>query len=335
MKKEERKKLFIIQPAEYKIESFDPLFTEIENHFNRILNLLKISTPSGKAICIKLTVDVLNPEKVSAYAKRNNKDLAEYEIRINAGLSHYLWAASKTFAIPEYDILPWSGKCTTNDEIMGKLSQKEALANYAFFLSTYYVLLHEISHILLGHLDYLNDEMKLDYLSEFQDEKRRYSSEEIRIRKAFEAEADRQAGQWLVIFFENSLGKNRLGEYLLFPSRIHAYEFYVYAITIVFRVLQDLTQRKGVVHPKPNERLYILIASLSKYFRQNLPDEHDEIYIHAIKSCMEAGEKLLVVDSFAPSTVILNAHNLSFIDDVVREINIERYQHQFEFVITK
>lgn len=78
-----------------------------------------------------------------------------------------------------------------------------------------------------------------------------------------------------------------------------------------------------------------MIASLSKYFSQNVPDEHDEIHIHAIKSCLEAGEKLLVIDSFDPLTVILNAHNLAFVDDVVREINIGRYQHQFEVAITK
>ncbi len=57
--------------------------------------------------------------------------------------------------------------------------------------------------------------------------------------------------------------------------------------------------------------------------------------IIAIKSCLEVGKKLLVIDSFEPLTVILNAHNLAFVDDVVREINIGRYQHQFEVAITK
>lgn len=335
MNKENNKKLFIIKPPEYKYESFEPLLAQIEAHFNRILSFLKISTPSGKKTDLKLTIDVFNPEKISAYASRVTKDPAVYEIRINAGLTYYLWTASRRFAIPEYDILPWAEECIINDERLKKLSKKEVLADYAFFVGYYYVFLHEISHIVLGHLDYLNDEMELDCLSEFQDEKKQYNPSEIRIRKALEAEADRQAGELMMIFYENSLGVNGQGGYLLFPSRLHAYEFYVYAITAVFRVLQDLTQREGLIHPKPNERLYILIASLSKYFNQNFADQHDEIYIHAVKSCFEAGEKFIVIDSYEPLTVMLNANNLSFVDDVVREMNLRHYQHQIEVIETK
>lgn len=332
MNKENNKKIFFIKPPGYTYDFGESRFTQIEEHFKRILDCLKIYTPTGKSTKIKLSVDVFNPEKISARGKRVSKDPAKYEIRMNAGLSYYLWTVSRTFAIPEYDILPWIEECKMNDERLKKLSKKDIISNYAFFLGSYYILLHEISHVVLGHLDYLNDEMNLDYLNEFQDEKRQYSSEELRIRKALEAEADRQAGQWLVGFFEHSLGKNGLGGDLLFPSRMHAYEFYVYAIVAVFRLLQDLTQREGVIHPKPNERLYVLIASLSKYFKQNLPSEHDRIYLHAVKSCLEAGEKFLVIDSFNPLTVMLNAHNLAFVDDVIREINIRSYQHHCEVI---
>jgi hypothetical protein len=334
MDTENSKKLFIIQPSVYQYESFEPLLAQVEGHFKRILSFLKVSTPSGKSTDMKLTVDVFNPEKISAYAKRITKDPAVYEIRMNAGLSYCIWTASRTFAIPEYDILSWLDECNINDERLKKLSKKEVIADYAFFLGIYYIILHEISHVILGHLDYLNDEMNLNHLSEFQDEKREYSAEEIKIRKSLEAEADRQAGELMMIFFENSLGENGLGGYLLFPSRIHAYEFYVYAITAVFRIFQDLTERKGVIHPKPNERLYIMVSALSKYFSQNLTDQHDEIYLHAVKSCLEAGKKFLVIDSFEPLTVMLNAHNLSFVDDVIREINIRQYQHQIEVTDT-
>ncbi|MDJ0746846.1 MAG: hypothetical protein QNJ32_26295 [Xenococcaceae cyanobacterium MO_167.B27] len=321
------KKLFIIQPKGYKYQDFEPLLSHIEDYFNMILSFLKISTPSGNPTVIELTVDIFNPEKISAYAKRITKDPPVYQVRMNAGLSFYLWTVSRTFWIPDYEILPWIEECKINVKNHQEYSKKDIISDCAFLIGSYYILLHEIAHIVLGHLDYLNDEMNLDYLSEFQDEQKQYSAEELRIRKAFEAEADRQAGQWLVGFFENLLGKNGIGEYFLFPSRVHAYEFYVYAIVAVFRLLQDLTQREGVIHPKPNERLYVLIASLSKYFKQNIPDEHDEIYFHAVKSCLEAGKKFFLIDSFEPLDIILNANNLAFVDDVVREINISSYQH--------
>jgi hypothetical protein len=329
------KKLYVIEGPGYNWDYFIPRIDKIQAHFDRLLKEVNIFTPSGKATHIKLNIDVLNPEKISATAKRVSKDPAWYEIEMTAGLSYHLWVASRALAFEEFNLLPWTEECKIHDEELKKLSKKEALADYAYFIGSYYVILHEFSHVLLGHCDYTKDEMGLNYLSEFQDENKQYSLKEIKIRKALEAEADRQAGEFLLVFFENSLGKNGLGGYLSFPSKLQAYEFYVYAITIVFRILQDLTQGKEVVHPRPNERLYILIGSLSKYFSQNFPNEHDKIYNHAVKYCLEAGEKLLVIDSYDPWTVILNAHNLAFVDDVIQEKNIRSYQHKLEVVSLK
>lgn len=332
MNDKNEKKLFIIQPPKYNWNNFDLLFSQIEQQFNLILNHLRITTSSDEPTEIKLKLDIFNPEIISAYAKRLSKHPAVYEVTINAGLSYYLWTASMTFAIPEYNIIPWLEKCSIENDNLKQVDKKKILADYAFIISIYYVLLHEIAHIVLGHVDYLNDEMMLNYLNEFQDEKPNYSSQEIKIRKAFEAEADRQAGEWLVAFFEYTLGKEGLGYALKFPSRKHAYEFYVYAITAVFRVLQDLTQRKGIIHPKPNERLYILIGALSKYFKQNTPDEHDVIYLHAVQSCMEAGKKFMLIEAYELLDIINNAMNLAFVDKVIEEINIRSYQHQFNII---
>ncbi|MBW4622779.1 MAG: hypothetical protein KME17_25895 [Cyanosarcina radialis HA8281-LM2] len=332
---ENNKKLFIIQALGYTFDSLESQLAQIENHFHRILSSLKISTPSGKSTSIQLNIDRVNPEKLDAKAERKSKELATYEITIKAGFSRCLWVASRALAFDEINLLPWVEECEINDKRLRHLGKREILADYAYFIGSYLIILHEISHIVLGHLDYLNDEIGDRYLSELKDEKKQYYPEELIIRKAFEAEADRQAGQWLIGFFEHSLGSNGLGGYLLFPSRLHAYEFYVYSIAMVFRMVQDLTQREGVIHPKPNERLYILIASLSEYFKQNLPCEHDKTYHHALQSCLEAGKKLLVIDSFDPLTVMLNANHLVFVDDVIKAINIRRYQHRFEVITSK
>lgn len=328
------KRLFIIQPKGYEYEDFEPLLSHIEDYFNMILSFIKISTPSDTPTVINLTVEVCTPEKISANAKRITKNPPVYEVRMSAGLSFSLWTVSRTFSIPDYDILPWIEECKINAKNHQGCNKKNILSDYAFLIGSYYILLHEIAHIVLGHLDYLNDAMNLGYLSEFQDEKRQYSAQELKIRKAFEAEADRQAGQWLVGFFETLFNKYYIGELFSFPSRIHAYEFYVYAIVAVFRLLQDFTRREGIIHPKPNERLYILVASLSQYFKQNIPDEHDEMYFHVIKSCLEAGKKFYLIDSFEPLDIILNDHNLAFVDDVLKEINISSYQHNLALAHT-
>ena len=324
---ENKKKLYIVQGPGYDCEIFAERVDQIKDHFNRISSILNISTPSGHPISIELNIDWANPEKNDAYAGRLSKEPARYYIRMNAGLSYRLWVAASTFA-SEYQLLPWIDECQVNDERLIKLSKKQILAEYAYFIGSYCITLHEISHIILGHLDYINDVMKLKRLSEFPNEKNQYSPEQKRILKAFEVDADRQAGELLLVFFEQSLGINGIGGYLSFPSRLHVYDFYVHAIAMIFRLLQDLTQGQGTIHPKPNERLYTLIGSLHEYFRHHLPNEHDEIYTHAVKTCLEAGKKWLVIDSHAPWTVMQNAHNLAFADEVIMETNIRSYQHK-------
>jgi hypothetical protein len=332
MNNKNEKILYIIDPPDYDWESFEPLLSQIQDHFHRILSLWKISTPSGEKVIIKLTVDISNPEKISAYAKQSREDSCTYEVTINAGLSYRLWIASRIFSFSECNMLPWIDKCKINDARIENQSIGGIIADYAYSLSVYYVLFHEISHVILGHLDYLNENMNLDYLSEFQDEKEEYSSQEIIVRKAFEAEADRQAGELLIVIFEQSLGVDGLGGYLLFPSRIHAYEFYIYAITTVFRMFQDLTQRKGVIHPKPNERLQTILSALSNHLKKKHPDEHDEICIYIFQLFVEASDKLFIVGSSDPLNVIRNAFNLSFVDDVIDKTNIRNYQHEVELI---
>jgi len=193
-------------------------------------------------------------------------------------------------------------------------------------LASYLIIFHEISHVVLGHCDFVQDRMGFASLDEFQDEKKLLTSAEIRIRKAFEAEADRQAGEFLITCFESSLGKKGLGQYIKFPSRIHVYEFYSYAVTLVCVLLQQLSQRKGVVHPKPNERQFIIISSISKYFLRYKESEHDRILRHTNTMMIKAAKKTGLIDGNDPVKVMKNAISLAFVDDVVNETRIRDFQ---------
>src|SRR5699024_9571531 len=128
-----------------------------------------------------------------AYAKRTNRDDRSYEVRMTAGLSYHVWLASRVFAM-DYDFFPWLKKCKIVDPSFRKLGRKGIVADFAYYISNYYILLHEISHVVLGHCDFIHDEMGLDVLDEFNSNDKCFSVDEVRVRRAFEAEADRQAG---------------------------------------------------------------------------------------------------------------------------------------------
>src|SRR5699024_9409244 len=103
-----------------------------------------------------------------------------------------------------------------------------------------------------------------------------------------------------------------------------------YAITSVFTLLQQLTQRKGELHPKPNERQYILISSLQKYLNMYKGNEKDVITRHAYMTMSKAGKKMGLVGSGNLSDLINNAFSLRWVDDVVNETGIRKYQHNFK-----
>jgi len=323
------KDLFIIKFPDSP-NQFKRILTPIENHFSRILSLLKISDVSGRSVSIQFNFNTENPEIFNPRVKRVSKNPFIYKIRMPAGISYRLWGESRFFMCKQ-NILPWIDKCEINDKRLETLTKQEILADYTYFLGSYLLLLHEISHVVLGHFDFNYDGHKDIYLNKFKEERKR-SIQKARIEKALEAEADRQAGELLPIFFENSLGDDGLGGYLRFHSRLEAYEFYIYAIASTFKTLQTINPGKRSQYPNLNERFFVMLGALSKYFKENFPQEHDAIYFHTLKSCLEAGKKLMLQDTYDLEVVIKNALNLAFVDDVVNEIEIRKYQHKLEVI---
>ncbi len=315
--------LYINGPG-YSFHNFEPLIAQIEEHFESILKEINFSSPSGEKVSISLELDVFNPEKVAAVARRSNTPFS-YEVHMSAGLSYQVWLASRALE-SEVNYISWKNEIAITDIDHTGKDIGLILADFAYFLGSYYIILHEISHIVLGHCDYAQDHMQVGELNEFSDETCKLTSDQIRIRKAFEAEADRQAGEFLCAFFDLALGESGLGEHIKFPSRERAYEFYVYSISLIFVLLQQLTQRKETIHPKPDERQYIVLSSITKYFEIHHPKQHDKIMEKVTLSSLEAGKKLGLIGADDITNKVKTAIELSFVDDVVKETNIRKYQ---------
>ena len=196
-----------------------------------------------------------------------------------------------------------------------------------YYLTSYYILLHEISHILLGHCDYVQDELSIDSLNEFETNPEPMSEKNKKIRKAFEAEADRQAGEYLTAFFDYSLGKSGLGTDYTFPTREAAYEFYTYSITSVFTLLQQLTLSQEGIHPLPNERQQIVIMAMEKYFKKYEVQDGEKLKALCIIYMMQAGNKLGLIGASEFNTVLKTSFGLACIDDTIKEVGIKNYQH--------
>lgn len=333
MNDKNNKKILFIQPKEYSYDLLEPQLTYFENLFREILEFLNISTPSGKPISIKLEFPICDPYIYEAQAIRVSKDPPEYKIYMSAGMSHLVWIWAQTFSHESNILLPWIDQIKVFDENLNKLGINRIIAELAYYLGSYLIILHEVSHICLGHIDYLSDNFWIDQLKNRQSEGEKISPHEIyrkeKIQRAFEADADRQAGEWLIGIFEKYLEESKLGKCLSFPSQLHKYEFYSYAIALVFVNLQYFSTEEDPFHPKPNERIYIQSVCLAKYLSQKLTEDQGEIHLHILNLFFDVCRKTLVVDFRDLKAVGRALEKLAFVDDVLKETKIRDYQHKF------
>ncbi len=309
----------------YRYEDFEPLIGSIDEHIQSFINTLDITTPDGKPVTINLYLDVFNPERVSATARRVSKSDAEYRVDMSAGLAYHVWVASQVFA-SDVDYFTWCKKVKIVDKSLSKAGRKQLLADFAYYIGSYYIILHEVAHILLGHCDYVADEMRFESLDEFGSNPNELSEKELEIRYAFEAEADRQAGEFVAAFFDLSLGKHGLGKHIRFPSRTHVHEFFVYAISTVFALIQQLTNGSKGIHPEPRKRQYIIASSYQKYLEDNYPNEFKALNDKFIHMMINAGKALGIQGADDLFEVANTAFSLMSVDDTKKEIDIISYQ---------
>lgn len=181
---------------------------------------------------------------------------------------------------------------------------------------------------MLGHCDYVKEHLGVDGVSEHVDNSQCLNEENIRIRKAFEAEADRQAGQWLVGFFENALGNDGRGIDFLFPRRVDVYEFFSYVITSVFVMLQQVaTNGKNNIHPLPNQRQFILLSAIDDYLQKKELGKNEISKELCVVNMYNSAKNLGLAGVSSPIDIVTAGFDLVFVDDVISETKIRKYQH--------
>lgn len=305
-------------------QGFDPVLSGISDHFKNIIQHLQLKTRDGRAVSIELAVTASDPDNIEAFAKPEVVG-SSYRIVLSAGLSYHLWLASR-FVLTDHEFFSWVANCKVLKR-KGSPSRKERLADFSFYITVYYILLHELAHIALGHCDYFSQTLGLE-VSEFDKRNLSLTEEQLRISRGLEAEADRQAGEWLMVFFEGALGPDGRGIDIKFPSRSAVYEFYTYTITSIFVLLQQLTQRKGKRHPLPNERQYIVLSSVDTYLKRYRPSERNILFPKVGLLMSSAGKRMGLLGAQSPFETASSALSMMYVDDVICETNIRSFQLQ-------
>lgn len=316
----------------YSYNHFEPLIGSVDRYFQDILSKLRFTRPDGSPVVIDLKIDVMNPEKVEASACRTDREKGIYNITMSAGLSYHIWLASRVFEV-NYDFIPWLKKLKIVAPTARRDGRKRIVADFVYFICSYAVLLHELSHVILGHTDFLVDEMGYLRLDEFsENDDKNISEKEYRIRNAMEAEADRKSVSLLMIFIDEALGEDGLGTVIRFPSRVMVNELIVYALTTLTILLQQLSGGARSVHPSPDERQYILYSSMASYINKARPLEASIVTSKIYVWSMEAAKKLGLRNAWEPETILDTALRLGEIDEVINECNLRSYAHHISCI---
>lgn len=249
-----------------------------------LLGNLMLHDKLGRPISVTVQLDEFAYDsEIFRQAKASQKD-AEYRIEIGVGLIAQLSVISKGIAADKYT-LRGRTKSKLLDADVRRDGRTKAIGDFIFHYMLIFVVFHEVAHIALGHLDWLQANSQFNAIDEFGDHQATQSA--FIHLQTLEGDADRQAAVWTAAAIDVSLSNN---PYLRYQSLADAfYDIgYIYGALFVFLDSVDVkipeSRRK---HPKADVRFGIALSFMDEYVRKF----HQDISGVLMKQLYEGGMK--------------------------------------------
>jgi hypothetical protein len=310
------------------VDSFDPIARDMESNFQRVIDQMAFARRDGTACHITVEVQVGRMESNNAIAKRVRDACNKYEIKFHAGLLYHVWLASR-LPLVNFSYFPWLERCKLEKEYR-KDGRKKILAEKLFYIMAYFVLFHELAHIVLGHIDFIADHLRHeDGISEVHassgSTERRIPDD---ISQPLEADADRQAGLWSVALFDMALGADGRGTELRYPDTFVPFELYTFGMCSWTALLQQFLREKGSTgsHPKPLHRQFVTHAFLAQFFDQFHPENSVRLMTVVSKAMIKANRQLGLEEADRLETYIESARYMEWVGEQITKLGVRNYQ---------
>lgn len=270
----ENNKIIYISGPGYSPEAMAPLFDNVSNWGSEIISKFSIASKQGSNISIRFRIDYEKTDEykhINAHAARDLKGNADYEICLYASLIYNQWLISR---IPAEHAEPFSNVIS---QLIGSNEQEKIdhLCSAIFYISSIFVICHELAHILLGHIDWRCDKTGQPSLIEVDTGTPALSSATF----AMEAEADALAASLLSAICSFSiLEDNNFGS---FHNRLWILGF---SITLTMHMFENKILLNGPplerTHPNPSERWFMFLGHLLPNMHKLYPNLTDiECYV--------------------------------------------------------
>lgn len=271
----ENKIIYISGPG-YSAEAMAPIFDDVSSWCTDITSKFAVASKLGSNISIRSRIDYEKTDEykhINAHAARDLRGNADYEVCLYASLIYNQWLISRIpagYAEPFLDVI--SQLIVSNEQ-----EKIDYLCGAIFYISSSFVICHELAHIFLGHVDWRCDKTGQSSLIEIDAGSSSATSSASTF--AMEAEADALAASLLLTIGSMSfLEDDTLGS---FHNRLWILGF---SITLSMHLFENKILLNGPpterTHPNPTERWFMFLAHLLPNMRKLYPHVADmELYV--------------------------------------------------------
>lgn len=269
--------------------------THIKNEalptISKLLGNLFLRDRSQRPVTVSVELDELAyDKKIFRQAKATRLGDGRYLIEIGVGLIGQLSLIAKSIAADKH-VLRGRTKCTLLDAAVRNDGREKALGDFVFHYMLTFVMWHEVAHVALGHLDWLEKNAQLNAIEEFGQDQIP-ESEFIRYQ-TLEGDADRQASLWTAAVTDYTISSNPFLRYPILADAFYDIG-YIYGALFVFLDSVDdgvpLPLRK---HPKADVRLGIALSFVEQYLAQYHKDSSSTLMQEVYAGGMKAVSKIL------------------------------------------
>ncbi|WP_157646152.1 hypothetical protein [Burkholderia ubonensis] len=233
---------------------------------SRLIKGLTLHLPNGNPVKVDIELDEMAVDKpIFRQARAAFVAPGRYKVDIGVGLVTQLSVVARCIAFDKSGLRGRTKAKLLRPDVR-KSGRANALGDFAFHYMLTFVLWHEIAHIALGHLDWLQERNGLGIIEELGSSV--MPDTEYTRSQTLEGDADRQASIWTAAVIDLVTQNNRLLYYPALPDLFYDIG-YIYGA--MFGFLDSVDSRKPDLkryHPTADIRLGIAIAFVADYLKR-------------------------------------------------------------------
>lgn len=205
--------------------------------------------------------------------------MAMYKVRVSGHFLAQIYKTVKAHEKMTMDMMGVGGERVFDATLM----DPDDVLDTVFKMAIHFVLLHELFHVLFGHMYLTKDNNGQLFMSERSDLVGEQNSDKINRYYFLELEADNSAIEWMIAFTEIGdvskllerckligAGKGTSLSELDYPAKQFAYKLLFISVWLVIALFEndrlDPTPDQAASHPMPKVRLITAIHSMIKFY---------------------------------------------------------------------